>query len=273
MAAKTPHYLKRTAIADSALNNGRFARLGVLTAKAIAVSVKIVPYTSSGSLRMGVFCRYTDTNNWLMLVCTGWIAVVGHSPTWALIKRSAGVETTLLSGKITTGGTGSYSTFRLVANSDGSCVAEIPGASGGPVFVTPPDPELASGSGKAVEGGGFGIYDAYTGSEAVTRYYDDFEATIPASSTSLYDAVIFANRDARLTTAGHFRRTSDNAAYGPVAYPGADLPRVPVSGPEGRPVEIALKPSRGEFGMFADSGLDKVSAQLAYRPCWSFVPE
>ncbi len=48
---------------------------------------------------------------------------------------------------------------------------------------------------------------------------------------------------------------------------GTDLPRLPVSGPEEKPLEIATKPSRGDFTTLPDSGIDKFSAQLTYRSC------
>jgi len=47
-----------------------------------------------------------------------------------------------------------------------------------------------------------------------------------------------------------------------------DFPRLPVSGLEGRPVEMLLKTSRGDMGQLADSGFDTFTAQVKYRPCW-----
>jgi hypothetical protein len=62
------------------------------------------------------------------------------------------------------------------------------------------------------------------------------------------------------------------AADAGLRLPGSDLPRLPASGPEERPVEISLKPSRGNFGELPDSGPDKFSASISFRPCWSNIP-
>ncbi len=112
------------------------------------------------------------------------------------------------------------------------------------------------------------IFDESQGAAAATRWYDNLSIWAPGEN-----AAIFANRNARLGTQGLFRQSRDGIGYGPIAYPGSDLPRIPVSGPEKRPVEIALKPSRGDFGSFPDFGLDGVQGGGSYRPCWSGVPE
>jgi hypothetical protein len=87
------------------------------------------------------------------------------------------------------------------------------------------------------------------------------------------DAVMFANKAAFLSTQGMYRQSEDGNGVGTIGYPGADLPRLPVSGPEKAPVEIAIKPSRGQFGEVADSGKDKFKAQMPYRPCYASIPE
>jgi hypothetical protein len=116
--------------------------------------------------------------------------------------------------------------------------------------------------------GGVYLADAATGAAAITRDYDNLAVWVPEK-----DAVLFANRNAMISSVGMYRQDSTGTAYGPVAYPGADLTRIPVSGPEKRPVEICLKPSRGNFAEIADSGLDAIQGQPTYRPCWSGVPE
>jgi hypothetical protein len=112
------------------------------------------------------------------------------------------------------------------------------------------------------------LYDQNSAAGAVTRTYDNLGVWAPNP-----DAILFPNLSARLGSNGMTRKTEDNLAYADIANPGADLPRIPVSGPEERPVEIAIKPSRGDFAQLPDGGLDKVAGQLSYRPCWSGVPE
>jgi hypothetical protein len=116
--------------------------------------------------------------------------------------------------------------------------------------------------------GGVYIWDTNETATPTTRTYDNYAVWVPP-----IDAVTYANRNTRIATQGIYRQDATGAAYGPVGYPNGDLPRVPVSGPEKRPVQVALKASRGNFGELTDSGLDKFSAQLAYWPCWSYVPE
>lgn len=115
--------------------------------------------------------------------------------------------------------------------------------------------------------GGVYLADANESGSAVTRRYRDLKVWVPTQ-----DAVLYANRSAKLSHLGMYRQDSTGTAYGPVAYPGSDLVRLPASGPAERPVEIAVKPSRGDFAALADSGLDKFQASLAYWPCWSSVP-
>lgn len=100
------------------------------------------------------------------------------------------------------------------------------------------------------------------------RRYDNLGIWTPENN-----AVMYANRGARLTHQGIFRQSEDGVGMADVDRPGSDLPRIPVSGPEERPVEIAIKGSRGNFGTIPDTGLDAIKGQLSYRPCWSEIPE
>jgi hypothetical protein len=84
--------------------------------------------------------------------------------------------------------------------------------------------------------------------------------------------VVFADQTAELRTDGLYRATSDGNGHGPVSHRQGDLPRLPPSGMEGRPVELFLKASRGDLEMLPDSGVDDISAQVFARPSWLFVP-
>jgi len=120
----------------------------------------------------------------------------------------------------------------------------------------------------ALSSGGVYIFDENSGAGACTRRYSNFAAWAPNR-----DAAVFAGRDAHLTSEGLFRRDRGGAVLGEMSYAQSDLPRVPFSGTENRPVEAILKPSRGAFDEVPDSGIDKVAARLTYRPCWSNIPE
>lgn len=259
--AASHDYLKRTATADANLQTGRYALLGSEEPTGIFITVSQTGLQTISGYRGGVLCRYVDTSNWLMLVKTGYTGSVGSRPTWSLIKRKEGTETVLASGS----GLG-VGTLSLFVGKNGAPQVFLGGEYASPAAEVDPDPDLVQGA--KLGKGKYGIYDAYTEAAAKERQFRAFQVITAAS-----DPVMFANLEARLSSQGHFRKSADNLAYGSIHYPGADLPRIPVSGREARPVEIGLRPSRGDFATLPDAGLDKVKAVPSYRPCWSFVPE
>jgi hypothetical protein len=95
---------------------------------------------------------------------------------------------------------------------------------------------------------------------------DNFKTWVPPA-----DAVAFPGRSAQLTTEGLLRQDASGVAYGPISDPIGDIPRIPVSGLEGRPVEVFLRPSRGDLDQVPDAGLDPVTGQIFYRPSWLFA--
>lgn len=125
-----------------------------------------------------------------------------------------------------------------------------------------------SGFGAAIETGGGGI-----GSGTVLVDYVEMTVwyTLASGFTIAQDAVVYANEtcEARWDT---MVRTADGTVYGPVSQVVGDLVRIPPSGIENRPVQLFVKPSRGDTGPVADSGLDGYSIQVKYRPSWLFRP-
>lgn len=116
--------------------------------------------------------------------------------------------------------------------------------------------------------GTVGIHDYNSSTLEVIRTFSEFSAAPPPPG----DAVVYANKAAYLSTQGMYRGSEDGLGAGPIGHPGADLPRLPVSGTEEVPVEIAVKPSRGQFGELADSGKDAFSVRVSYRPCYAAIP-
>lgn len=128
------------------------------------------------------------------------------------------------------------------------------------------DPDLAPGQ-LLGEGRAY-LYDDSSDAGVLVRKYDNFEIWTPS-----FEAVNFANQKAWLSYKGLYRMGAGGTAYGPIAKQNSDLPRVPVSGPEERPVELAVKTSRGDLEAVQDSGnADKFVVRFGYRPCWSSVP-
>jgi hypothetical protein len=122
--------------------------------------------------------------------------------------------------------------------------------------------------GGTLSAGGIYIFDEVRGPGTSKRSFSNLAAWVPDS-----DAVLFANRDARLTSRGLLREAAAGSVFGEAAYPRSDLPRIPFSGDEARPVETILKPTRGDLEVLADTGIDNVAARLTYRPCWTNIPE
>lgn len=88
------------------------------------------------------------------------------------------------------------------------------------------------------------------------------EGTVAAS-----DPVMLASQAVQLAYNGVYRAIAGGSVYTPVGLTFGDLPRIPPSGMEGRPVQLLLDPSRGDLESHADSAdTDGFTAQVSYRP-------
>ncbi len=268
------HTVERSEVSDENINKGRYAIAGTTSYTNIIAGIKCKRQASAGGageeVRQGSLIRYVDEENWLM-GCFDFVNTSGSGEdTLRILKRKSGVVTELVS-KIIVPVSLSSAEWRSVwieADPHGRILlwASTSGADTPTLQAVVFDTDLATGG--ALATGKVGFYDAKTGANANVREYDHFLAFAAER-----DAVIFANQSAHLSTKGMYRKSEDGKGTGPIANPGSDLPRLPVSGPEERPVEIALKVSRGIPGETPDPGLDKLSAQISYRPCWSQIPE
>ncbi|HET7588590.1 MAG TPA: hypothetical protein VFK14_00170 [Solirubrobacterales bacterium] len=208
----------------------------------------------------GYIVRYVDSKNFFAVIA-GWHSADNK---WAvtLIKYKAKAATTYGPFPIDVGAASPLA-GRLEA-----CLYEnqVLVSFAGKQVISFEDPDLAPG--QALGEGSAYLYDHSTSAQAAVRQYDNFEV-FPIT----FDAANFANRKAWLSHQGLFREGPEGgSAYGPIAKRLSDLPRVPVSGPEESPVELAVMTSRGDLESVADSGRDKLAVQLCYRPCWSNVP-
>jgi hypothetical protein len=100
---------------------------------------------------------------------------------------------------------------------------------------------------------------------SITVYY-----ALASGFTVAQDAVVYANESAEVRTDGIVR--TNGSVYGPVSTVIGDLPRLPPSRMEGRALEVFVKPTRGDFAALTDGGLDGLSVQVKYRPCWLSRP-
>jgi hypothetical protein len=274
----TLHNAQRTAVSDTDHATGRYALAGSTNQANSAVYV-LFAHSASTPAISGVLLRYIDVNNWLMGRIAPYAAGAvpvgdpGHvdSLAFEVWKRKAGTLTKISS--ITSGTTlgGTAWSIQLACDASGRYkLSAGPGQALDDLLVGQ-DSDLATGG--TLASGRQGFYDASVNATANTRYYDFFGAWMPDP-----DAVVFANQSAQLTSAGMVREIALSGSFGPVSRVVGDLPRVPPAGLEGRPVEVFVKASRGNFDTLPDCVVnnivaDDISARLFYRPSWLFVPE
>lgn len=255
----TNHRAQRTATSDTT-DTGRYAIAGTATPSDVVASVYVTTTSNHLGLEQGLFVRYVDTSNWLKLS----VEWTGDDVSFYLTKCVAGSRTILdfyLGAPVPYPALGIVFTLAVIGGNF-IWTWQIPGfawSSSGS------DSVLATGG--ALDDGKVGIYDENDVATAATRQYDNFWAYVPN-----VDAVLHASQSAALTTEGIFREDTAGAAYGRVPRITGDLPRIPPSGLEERPVELFLKGSRGDFDQLSDSGIDDISAQVFYRPSWLTVP-
>jgi hypothetical protein len=84
----------------------------------------------------------------------------------------------------------------------------------------------------------------------------------------LEDAVLYSERLSQVSYDGAYREDTATGAYVRVSEETGELFRLPTSGLEGRAVELLVKNSRGLLGQTPDVGIDKIKAQVFYRPCF-----
>jgi hypothetical protein len=263
----TNRWVQRVFNPDVDANTGRYAILSAGSASTVAAQVDVLLATPATggtalSLYQGVVARYSDTNNWLMatLLSTG----TDQGSTVTVRKRQAGTVSTLASVAVARP-LGSWYTIRLWASSTGTWSVWA-GLQGGVLTLLATGTDTALATGGALASGRSGFYDAWVssgqaGGSSIIRRYDNFGSWVPTS-----DAVLFASQSAELRTEGMFREDATGVAFGPVSKVVGDLPRIPPSGVEGRPVQFFLKASRGDFDTLPDTGVDDISARISYRP-------
>lgn len=262
----TNHWITRAEESDAGVNTGRYERLGTGKAAAVDASLDVfMAIPSGGELsRQGMFLRYTDVSNWLLVVYDRQLG----GGTWiTLFKRVAGAVT-----HVSNVGKGSFAeewrTLRATVDTNGLItVYEGPQGSDPPSVLTASDAVLNSEG--TLKEGGYGIYDAYAAAGSFIRKYDNFYVTVPTAAS---DAVIYASQKAQFTTQGMYRLDSGGSAYGPVSHVSGDLPRLPAGNLEGRSAEMFIKNSAGDMEELPDSSIPDLAAKVYVSRCWLTVP-
>jgi len=256
----TNQWITRTAVSDSALNNGRYLRCGSGTLAAAIVQVDYSASTGSGPGRFGVFLRYVDTSNWLMAVYDGFVTI-------SLIKRVAGTETVL--GTCFTDPSGASTRTIVCGAGTLGNVLVYEGPKDGtlsPVILVLGDSTLATAG--AIASGGYGIYDATTAASGVNRYYDNFIASTLATDATIINPAINSGYGLDLK---HNTALTDNATgtgQGTTPIREGQYLTLPPSTRNNSVHRIVTRARRndGELG-FADEGLDDaLTASLEVTP-------
>lgn len=228
---------------------------------------------ASGFGQCGVLARWVDANNHVRLTIKPNVPPAGGTP------PAGGYATHVVALEMVVAGAVTVLASTLAWNipsqarldltvSGGLATGRVDNADGTQKFAEIVGFDNALATAGALDDGKGGIIDAGDGTNVVTRWYTRVTVTVAPQ----LDAVIYNGRSLQLRTDGPYRQTIDGVAYGPCSYPTGDLPRLPPSGLEARPVEIFLKTSRGDLVETPDDGIDAISAQVFYRPCWLTVP-
>ena len=130
-----------------------------------------------------------------------------------------------------------------------------------------------------IEVSGFGFY-IWVEAPGGGAKYEAWKASLRVfysigSSTITQDAVLYASRVTEARWDGCYREDTTTSAYTRVSEETGDLPRIPPSGMEQRPCELLIVNSRGlmpepggnEAGE-EDPAIDKIQAQISYRPAY-----
>ena len=102
----------------------------------------------------------------------------------------------------------------------------------------------------------------------VTVYY-----TTTGAFTDTPDAVFYGLQSMQIASNGVTRQDSTGTFWVPEANYEGDYLKVPVTGLDGRTVEVIVKGSRSDPTLSNDVGIDDVKAQLFVTPRWLTVPD
>lgn len=274
--------IRRISVSDA----GSAYRYGILgstdfTYVTVSTNTYVDGVGTPGQMDVGVIARWVDANNHIQAQIYRTIVGTDITDGLALIRFIGGTAVTIAADTHRTPGgwsLGQWLNLSLTVDARGRAVAEVTATgitTGFPDAVMPAGtkllqvqaiiPECATGG--ALATGKPGLVDRNTTADANGRFYDDFRFGVPPT----LDAVVYANQSVELRTQGVFREDTAGTTWAATSPPIGSLPRIPVSGLEGRKVELMVALSRGDFDEYPDSGIDDSSVQVFYRPSWLFL--
>lgn len=269
--------LQRTAINDSAaglaLKNGRFAIAGsALTDMAVRTDFGVD--TPVAGLR-GVFARYIDIDNWLVVGASQTNPGSGWIWTLTVVKCVAGTETVVMPGgqALNTtvpapGSTTTTATLAVLVDASGHVSVYLDSVGREPSLqVRLSDADLATGG--ALASGKGGIWDWHPSASVATRTYDNFAVWVPAPE----DAVIFPNRSAEVTNKVSLRENAGGTYWGQIAPWRGRFPTIPPAGDKDISTRLLVKARANDVEIEADdSTYEEITATLFYTPRVKVVP-
>ncbi len=241
--------------ASTSLISGKVASIGALVLDdMIATLYGDGAWNIATDVITGLAVRYVDSNNFLAVYLTS--NTVPFSVCDVVIaKRVAGVDTVL--GTLSQGWTLSNPQITAIVSSGGVVQASLaPSGTYMPALqIARQDSDLAVGG--PLARGTVGVIDRKSNSRNGIRRI--------TAAPYIENVVMIAGQSVQLRTDGHIRFNGRRAL--PLTGADGNLPRLP-SGT----VEAFVKNTRSDLANVADSGLDGLSYQVFYRPCWTSVP-
>lgn len=257
----SPNRIYRTALSDSADNNGRYLRCGsgTLTTTTIQCDWNRTDTGISGeTFRQGVFLRYTDTSNFLF---AGYITLGAMM----VLKRVAGTETVLA---LALGDFRGNRTIQSSADASGNVVVyeSFKGGVLVPMMTVVADSSLATAG--ALASGGYGIYDAETAANPVFRYYDNFSVSTLATSATIVNPAINSGYGLDLKHNTALTDNSTGTSTGTTPIRQGNYPKLPPATRNGTKSRIVVRARRDDNDLgLADSGTsDVLRATLTVTP-------
>jgi hypothetical protein len=246
----TNDWLIRNQGGDSTVENGRFARVGNLTAGACSVSSKI-NFRESSTYVAGIFARYSSLDNYLLARLerdTGLFAANKVT----LLRKVSGAFTTLGSAgnafvPVFSSG---WNTLALQVDTSGNVVVTL----NGQAVITVTDSVLATAG--ALASGGFGVYHANTSTANANDAFDDFQVT-GLNAATLVNPVVFSSRTVDLTHQAAVSASSDGTKMNRTPIVEGNYLKLPPSTRNLDKHRIVVRARRNDVDAgFADTGLD-----------------
>lgn len=254
--------IKRSTSADA---GPRWAVLGstAYTDMQVDVLLQRTGFNLTSTLEQGLIARWVDSSNYLRVVA---VRDSAGTRTFSIIKRIAGVDTTLATTTLPTTAwiSSTYSAVRLIVFASGRAIAQMTDATGVTAMAALDTSDSTLASGGTLDDGKPGIYDFNGGSNSVTRYYDNFIVSTPAAEP----IVLYSGRTLEVRSDKVIRQDSTGVYTGqPQSYEGT-YARIPVG-----TSRLLVKARRNDIQVAADDQVtDATQIQVAYTPRGLVVP-